>query len=172
MKILLGLIFVLVALVAVIAVVGALLPRAHTATRAATYRKPPAELHALLRDVAAAPAWRSDVKSVEVLPPRDGRDYYRETTRHGTVTYRVLEDRPGELRVTEIADLDLPYGGTWTFELAPVPGGGRLRITERGEVKNVVFRFLARFVFGHTATIETYLRDLGRRLGEETTPQP
>jgi hypothetical protein len=115
MKILLGIAIVLVAVVAVVAIVGALLPRAHTATRAATYRKSPAELYAVVRDVASAPSWRSGVETVEVLPPREGRPYYRETTRHGVVTYRILEDRAREKLVTEIADVDLPYGGTWTF---------------------------------------------------------
>ncbi len=31
--------------------------------------------------------------------------------------------------------------------------------------------FMSRFVFGYTATIETYLVDLGRKFGEETTPR-
>jgi hypothetical protein len=30
----------------------------------------------------------------------------------------------------------------------------------------VFFRFLARFVFGHTATMERYLRDLAQTCGE------
>ena len=127
-----------------------------------------------MRDFAAAPTWRSDVKSIELLPPRDGGVCYRETTNHGAITYRVLEDRPGEKLVTEIADKNLPFGGTWTFEFAETGanGSGSVRITERGEVKNVIFRFVARFVFGHTRTMETYLRDLGSKLGESTQPQP
>ena len=35
---------------------------------------------------------------------------------------------------------------------------------------NLFFRFMSRYVFGYTATIETYLVDLGHKFGEETTP--
>ena len=37
-------------------------------------------------------------------------------------------------------------------------------ITENGEVYNPLFRFMSRFVFGHTATIDKYLEDLGQVL--------
>jgi uncharacterized membrane protein len=164
----------LVVLVAVIAIIGACLPRVHTATRRATYAKPAAQLYGIVRDFAAAPSWRSGLKSIEILSPREGRVCFRETSAHGPITYVVIEDRPGEKLTTEIADRDLPFGGTWTFEFFPANGTDRaeLRITERGEIKNALFRFMARFVFGYTATIDTYLRDLGRKLGETTNPEP
>ena len=168
-------VFGLCLLMAVLAaLIGALLPRVHAASRVARFRASPAELYAVARVFAAAPTWRSNVRSVELLARRDGRVHYRETTAHGAVTYAVLDDRPAERLVTEIVDPDLSYAGTWTFEFetAGANGGSRLRITERGEVKNVIFRFLARFVFGHTTTMDTYLRDLGRRVGEEIAPQP
>jgi len=61
----------------------------------------------------------------------------------------------------------LPFGGGWTFEIASLPGGGaELRVTEDGEIYNAIFRFLARFLFGYTGSIETCLRDLGAKFGE------
>ena len=66
-----------------------------------------------------------------------------------------------------IADQGLPFGGTWTFDIAPAAdGGSELRVTEDGEVYNVIFRFMARFFFGYTSSIETYLRDLGAKFGQ------
>jgi len=67
--------------------------------------------------------------------------------------------------VTRIADPKLPFGGTWTYELSPAPERTSLRITEDGEVRNPVLRFVSRFVLGHTATIDRYLADLGRHVG-------
>jgi hypothetical protein len=64
--------------------------------------------------------------------------------------------------VTRIADKTLTFGGAWTYELSPQGGGTRLVITEHGEVYNPLFRFMSRFVFGHTATLDRYLADLGR----------
>jgi hypothetical protein len=63
-------------------------------------------------------------------------------------------------------DIVPPRDGRFSTE----PNGSRVRITERGEVRNVIFRFMARFVFGYTATMETYLKDLGGKLGETVTP--
>jgi hypothetical protein len=39
-------------------------------------------------------------------------------------------------------------------------------------VYNPLFRFISRYVMGHTATIESYLRALGKRFGDEPTPVP
>ena len=72
----------------------------------------------------------------------------------------------------QIADKKLPFGGTWTYEVSPEAGGARLRITEDGEIRNALFRFLSRFVFGYNATMDTYLRDLGRKFGETTAVSP
>ena len=151
---------------ALIVIVGGFLPRQHTATRAVTLRQPAPIVFAAIRDFAAQPSWRTGVQAVELLPNRDGRVCYRETSRHGAITYVVLEEKPAERLVVKIADEALPFGGTWTFQLTPTDGGTSVRITENGEVKNPAFRFLARFVFGYTSTIDTYLRDLARQLGE------
>jgi hypothetical protein len=157
-------------LVAVFALLGSFLPRQHEARRQAVFHRTPAELFALARDFANAPAWRTGLKSVELLPPRDGHPSYRETAGHRALTYVVLEEKPGEKLVVKIADDDLPFGGSWTYEFSAIADGCRVRITEDGEVKNPVFRFLSRFVFGYNTTIDVYLRDLGKKVGEKVTP--
>jgi hypothetical protein len=58
------------------------------------------------------------------------------------------------------------FGGTWTHELTESGGATTHAITEDGEIYNPIFRFLARFVIGHTGTMEKYQRDLGRKFGE------
>lgn len=174
MKWFLLLLAALVALIALGALIGALLPRGHVAMRSAIYKQSPAALHALVRDFATQPAWRTGLKSVEILPPREGRFHYRETSRRGAIAYAIVEEQAPRRLVVEIADRELPFGGTWTFEFEAAGDAGastRLRITERGEVKNVLFRFMARFVFGYTSTLETYLRDVGRKVGENITPE-
>jgi hypothetical protein len=65
--------------------------------------------------------------------------------------------------VARIADTDLPFGGTWTYELKPEGAGTRVTITERGEVYNPIFRFMSRFVLSQTATMEKYLAALTAR---------
>jgi hypothetical protein len=71
--------------------------------------------------------------------------------------------------VVKIADPKLPFGGTWTYEVIPSEGGTRLRITERGEVYNPIFRFISHFIIGQTRTMDEYLAALGRKYGEAIT---
>jgi uncharacterized protein YndB with AHSA1/START domain len=154
---------VLVALPLLMAVIGSFLPRAHTASRTIALPLPPADVWRLLVDRASQPAWRGDLKSVESRPSVDGRSRFVETTRQGAVLYEVdLEEPPTRLR-TRIADETLPYCGHWLYELSPEGGGTKLTITENGEVKNPIFRFLSRFVFSHGATIEGFLAALRKR---------
>jgi len=57
------------------------------------------------------------------------------------------------------------FGGTWTFDIVPVTEGrSRLTLTERGEIYNPIFRALARFAFGYTATMDSCLKALARKV--------
>jgi hypothetical protein len=151
-------------IVAVVALIGAMLPKAHRATRRARFRQKPEAIYFTL---AGPVDWRSNVKASGALAAKDGRQRWWEEDTHGQkVTYELVEDRMPSRRVVRIADEGLPFGGTWTFEIAPDEEGCTVRITEDGEVYNVIFRFMARFFFGYTASIEGYLRDLGARFGE------
>ena len=161
---------VLVGVVVLVAVVGAMLPVRHVAARTARVGRPPAEVFALVTDFGGAARWRSDLERVELLPARHGHPAFREHGRHGATTMEVDELTAPERLVVRIADPDLPFGGTWTWELRPDGAGTAVTITERGEVKNPIFRFLSRFVFGHTATIDKVLGDLGRHWGETVSP--
>ena len=171
MKILLVLVTALVLLTGVVLLIGAFLPRKHVASREIVLRQTPRDVYAVVRDFASLTTWRSDVKSVEMLAPVNGRVRFRENSSNGRITYELVEETPDAKLVTEIVDRDLGYFGSWTYEFLPDPSGTGLRITENGEVPNVLFRFMSRFVFGHTATMDAYLRSLGRKFGEEVTLQ-
>ncbi|SPE37375.1 conserved exported hypothetical protein [Candidatus Sulfopaludibacter sp. SbA6] len=166
----------LVLLVGLAAMVGgAMLPRSHHATRKTRLRVSPEALYAVL---AGPPDWRTGVRSFGVLPEQDGRKrWWEEDTHRQKVTFELVEDQPPARLAVRIAgrfpDGDLPFGGTWTFEIAPAEGGGSdLRIREDGEIYNVIFRFMARFFFGYTASIEGYLRDLGTKFHESVAIEP
>lgn len=162
----------LVALVALTTLVGSLLPRDHVAARKARLPRVPAEVYAAIRDVGRAAEWRTDVKRVELLEPVGGRPRFREVSSQGTITFEMMEETVPSRLVTRIADENLPFGGSWTFELQANGEGTLITIIERGFVENVVFRALSRYVFGHHRTLEQYLRALGRRFGVDVTPEP
>ncbi|MEP6619191.1 MAG: SRPBCC family protein [bacterium] len=156
--------------------IGALLPKAHVAKRSARFRQKPAEVFGTVGSVMTSASWRTDVTKVENLEPNNGRVAWREFSKHGAVSYAAdtvwppMNGRDGRL-VTRITDRDLPYSGTWTIDVAPDGDGTRVTVTESGEVYNPLFRFVSRYVMGHTATIDAYLRDLGRHFGQSVEIQ-
>jgi len=162
-----GLIAAVVLLVGVAALVGSGLPQAHVASRSILLRQSPQSVYAVVRDFGSAPKWRSDVKRLDVDVQQDGRVYFREEGSNGTVNYELVEDVPAQRLVTRIRDTDLGYAGQWTYTFAAENGGTRVTIREDGEVSNVLFRFMSRYIFGHTATIDAYLSSLARHFGEE-----
>ncbi|MCK6458986.1 MAG: SRPBCC family protein [Planctomycetes bacterium] len=170
MKIALIVLAVLLAVVVVLLIVGLFVPRSHVASRSALFAASPQRVWAVLVDTGKAPEWRTGLDSVEALPPLDGKRRYREVSGFGAVTYVVEEERAPERLVGRIADEGLGFGGSWTWELKREGEGTRVTITERGFITNPLFRVLARFVFGYEKTMETCLRDLGRRLGPRSPP--
>jgi len=163
---------VIAGLIALMAIIGTLLPKAHTASRTAVINKPPDVLWQAMTDCAAFPQWRTEVKNVEVLPDRDGHKVWREDGKNGKLTLETIEASPPSRLVLRIADPDLPFGGKWTYELQPSSGGSRITITEDGEVYNPIFRFMSHVFFSQTASIENYLKALGRKYGEDVQISP
>jgi hypothetical protein len=165
MKILLIVACGLVLLVLGVVLTGALLPKRHVVSRSASYRATPERLFSL---IAGAQDWRPDVCSCEAVPDAGGRELVRETTRNGeTITYEILDRTAPTSIKRRIATPGLPYSGMWIYSLQRNGELTTVRITEDGEVYNPVFRFMSRFVLGHTHTLDGYLHALGKAVGHE-----
>jgi hypothetical protein len=131
----------LIAIVGVVALIGFFLPVKHEASRSADFNKPPQEVFALLSD----------------LPN------YKQWWPENETKVAIVESVPPTRLVTRIVD-ETAFGGTWTTEIVPTPTGSRVTITERGEVYNVIFRTLSKFVFGYTATMDSCLTAAQKKL--------
>jgi len=171
MKWILILLGALAGLVALVAIIGAMLPVKHVATLSAEYHKPPDAVWAAITDPSKFAAWRPNMKSAVLTDPADPTRGWTETWSHGEVVPISVEEWTPPARLSTRLGPGMPFGGSWTFELAPTATGTRVRITENGEVYNPIFRFMSRFVFGHTASIRDYLNGLGKAFGETTEAQ-
>jgi uncharacterized protein YndB with AHSA1/START domain len=169
MRIVKFLLLMLVIAAAVIFVVGYRLPEAHEASAERRYAYPVDRVYQAIATPAQYPRWRTGVQRVDLLPDSAGLKRFREIALGDEVTYVVEEASPNQYYVTRIADKDLPYGGTWTFELTSQGPSTTLRITENGEVYNPIFRFISKYVMGHSRGIERYLSDLEKRLAAGVT---
>jgi hypothetical protein len=130
---------VVAAVVAVMAAIGATLPRDHVATRSLALRRSAEEVWPAILQATAASGVPVDV--VESDPPRR--------------------------QVTRVKDTERMFGGTWTITITPSPTGSTLTITEDGWVGNPIFRFVSRYVMGHHATMDGMLKDVAKKFGEQ-----
>ncbi len=171
MKIVLLVVVGVVGLVTLVALVGSLIPRHHVAARSARFRASADALQQTLTDFAELPGWAPEITKVERIADRGGHPVWLHSGRRRSAPMEVVEFLPPRRFTLRIADPKLPFGGAWTYEIA-APGGTLVTITENGEIGNPVMRFLSRFVFGQTSTMDGYLRSLGKKHGETVTPGP
>ena len=141
MKWILRIVAALIAVVGLITVIGYFLPVTHEASRSAEFTRSPEAVYALISDLKNYPIWWPDnevhVEVVEALPP-------------SKFVTRIIGESA--------------FGGTWTWTIEKTAAGSRATITERGEIYNPIFRTLARFVFGHTSSIESCLAAAQKKL--------
>jgi hypothetical protein len=156
-------ILALLAVAGATTLIGWMLPVGHEAIESARVERAPEQVYATIANVAAYADWRDGVSRVDMLGAPDGHVRFREHTGDGAVVMEIVDEQPPSRFVTRIADPSQPFGGSWTFEITPEGSGSRVTITERGEVYNPVFRFMARFVFGHNGTMRAFLASLQRR---------
>lgn len=157
MKITFIIIGIVAAVIALVVVIGAMLPKHHIVTRSAFIKASPEQVFQL---ISGPPDWRTDLKTYSVIE-EGGKHIVRETDKHGqTVTYERIEYRQPTLLKTVIADQNLPFGGGWTWNVQPQNDGCLVTIIEDGEIYNPVFRFVSRFLIGYTRTIDDYLTRL------------
>lgn len=146
---------------------GSMMAREHTATRRLTLKSAaPGDVWAKVANEAAMPTWRKDVKSTTRLADRNGHEVWREEFKSGNaLTYETLEATPPTRLVRAIVD-EAMFGGTWTIVVAPEGQGASVTVTEDGWIAAPPFRVLAKYVWGHDATMKAYLTDLATSFGE------
>jgi len=147
--------------------IGLLLPQAHVASSSVLIRQPIDSVWRVVRTFDEYDAWWPEVSSVERLPDRNGQEVWTLRQPTGELPMQVIESTAAERLVTRIADDNLPFGGTWTYELREQDGGTLVTVTEDGEIYNPFFRVMSKLIFGYHRTQESYLSALAQKFGEE-----
>jgi uncharacterized protein YndB with AHSA1/START domain len=169
--ILLGLVALFALAALVLQLAGSRLPREHRSQLSVTLRASRTAVWAAVTDYAKMPAWWPAVKSIRTEKLADGTELTWNTDKHGQeIAFRTQEERPRERLVRVIAGpKDLPFGGTWTYELADTgEGGTRLTLTENGTIEPPVYRALATWVFGLDTTQKDFLTQLEKHLAAKS----
>ena len=157
--------------IAAVYIAGISTARTHRASIEVTYAAAPDTVYSRIRDVARGAGWRTGLERVDVLSAAGQPMRWRETADWGTLTFEHVVDEPPRRIAARIVDDGQGFGGRWTYDLTPNGSGTRLVITEDGRIDDPLYRFVARWMMGYHASLETYARDLGRSLGEQVEPR-
>lgn len=163
---------ILAALAVLVLVVGWLRPAVHTARTEAEYAATPEEVWAVLTDFNSWGEWSDEITAMERLEDRNGHETWLAKGGWGDMPTEVVRrEPPAETSASATLETFVDAGafnGTWTYELSPSGTGTRLRITERGEIPNPMFRAMMIFHDDY-ASMRAFHGALGRRLGQEVT---
>ena len=167
-KALLVVVGVVVLLIVLVLIVGVLIPADHRASRTLVTKQSPEVIWNTINDHANEPSWRDDVASVASAGERNGNPVWQENYKDGnTLQLMTTEFTPPNRMVREIAE-EGPFSGRWEIDIEPiVSGGSNVRITEIGSVSNPFFRFVSKYIIGHTYQMEKYLTSLAKKFGEQ-----
>lgn len=132
-------------------------PERHTARIRFSVAKPREAVWAALTDYAAMPQWWPAVKAVRFETRGDGTVLTWNKDSHGReIAFRTAaETRPSRL-VREIVGEDLPFGGTWTYELSSDGAGTAITLTEDGFIRPPLMRAFAKFFMKPDATMKDF----------------
>jgi hypothetical protein len=148
---------------------GAMLPLGHVASRKVKLNQTPDAVWQAINNHPDEPNWRPELKSIERLADVNGHPAWQENYKDGMKL--LLEDTesvPAKKLVRKVAESRNMFSGQWEFEITPAAAGSSiLQITERGQVPNPLFRFVSRFIMGHTKSMEQYMTALAKKFGEK-----
>lgn len=170
MKVVRYLLYALLALIGVVALAygaGYFLPAKHTASRSIEFKAAPETAFNTVADIKNALSWRTSLQDIKMLPASDGMESWTEVQKGGDqISFRMKAKTPPSRIEIEVIN-DSNFGGVWVGTFEPTASGGtRVTFTENGEIYNPLFRTMAKLFFDKGATLEQYLGELSRKLGE------
>jgi hypothetical protein len=166
-KVLLVIVGLLLVVILGVVVVGLLTPADHNVSRTLKTKQSPQAVWDAINDHANEQKWRDDVASVTAAGEQNGKPVWLETYKDGnTVKLATTLSSPPNRMIREIAE-EGPFSGRWEIDIIPTAGGSDVRITEIGNVPNPVFRFVSKYVIGHTSQMEKYLTSLAKKFSEQ-----
>lgn len=159
MRTLLGFVAMLLVIFGAVYILGTILPVAHTTEVTMEIDSPQAAVWQRITDLTTQTQWRSEVKSIDVLPPRMGSPCWTEH-QHVDVNFCVESQTPPARRVIHVEDVGGGFSGTWTYTIfAKSPNQTGVIITEEGSIRPPLWRVLSTLM-GEDAQVKRYLQAL------------
>lgn len=145
--------------------IGRGLPEKHTSRLTVVLPAARPAVWAAITDYAKMSEWWPDVKGIRLETRPNGEVWtWNKDSRGQEIAFRTQSEKAPARLVREIVGNDLPFGGTWTFELAEEGGRTRLTLTEDGFIKPPLFRVIAQYFIGLDKTMKSFAAHLEKRV--------
>jgi hypothetical protein len=107
-----------------------------------------------LRDVENQPAWRKDIKSIEIS---DG-GWTEVSSRNVRTKFHWVSVTPEKVELSYVSDAG--FSGTWVANFTKSAAGTRMDVVEQVTIRNPFSRLISRIFFDPDAFSRSYLDQL------------
>lgn len=148
----------LILLMLLLAAIGAFLKGTHEVTVQKRFQASKNSIYELITCFDAGSRWRESLIEVEVTDSDPAHYCWREIYRKGRVLEFELKKKTPDKIVTEIIN-NRNFGGRWIYKLEGNDRYCDLSITEKGKIRNPVFKCFAVFM-DKEQSVKNYLQEL------------
>lgn len=152
-----------VAIIAIVLIIGLFLPKERTFTKTAVLNSDVTKVFNIVTDFKNQTTWRSDVKEIIVID----NNTWTEVPKKGTaITFKIKQKVENEIFEIEIIEPN-NFNGYWvgTFKQTK-PNETAMEYKEVVTISNPFFRVLSYLFVDLDKTMELYLQNLKQKLGE------
>lgn len=152
-----------VAIIAIVLIIGLFLPKERTFTKTAVLNSDVTKVFNIVTDFKNQTTWRSDVKEIIVID----NNTWTEVPKKGTaITFKIKQKVENEIFEIEIIEPN-NFNGYWvgTFKQTK-PNETAMEFKEVVTISNPFFRVLSYLFVDLDKTMELYLQNLKQKLGE------
>ena len=152
-----------VAIIAIVLIIGLFLPKERTFTKTAVLNSDVTKVFNIVTDFKNQTTWRSDVKEIIVID----NNTWTEVPKKGTaITFKIKQKVENEIFEIEIIEHN-NFNGYWvgTFKQTK-PNETAMEYKEVVTISNPFFRVLSYLFVDLDKTMELYLQNLKQKLGE------
>lgn len=154
--------FVIAGLIALVFVVGLLLPKQREYIRSAQFNSPVERVFDLVADVGTQATWRSDVKEIKVINQNTWTEVPKKST---PITFRTKQKIANQVFHIEIIE-PKNFNGYWLGSFAPTSTGTKVVFKEVVTIGNPFARVMSLVFVDLDKTMDSYMADLKAKLGE------
>ncbi|MGH9703193.1 MAG: SRPBCC family protein [Candidatus Acidiferrales bacterium] len=162
--------------VGVLAVAGSLgagyfLPPEYSFRRMVVISQPPTAVWQVLTDFSSQPEWRANLRGMEQVADRDGRQTWLETRMDGQQSTMEIAQTipPLKLVCLFVSSRNSPQM-TWEFDITPVGKASQVELFQSATIPDPWLRAIERFSPG-TRGADDFLRSIARKFGDPPVVQ-